>query len=164
MLRFLKPYETHDFSRDLQLNYGYGIQICPNNRSVQWTGAYSETEGTIGYFYARFVNNAGQVEKTYILNENCITYSNYQYNYDPDSVYGTGILPEGYYYLEFNDGLNTFYSELFCVKCVNKLFIASGDWLASGGFLVSQLIIDCDSSSPELENFILENGEYFVLD
>jgi len=142
MLRFLKTYETKDFLRDAQYNYGYGVQILPNSRSVQWHGAYSDTEGTIAYFVARLINNGGEVEKSYALDTACIEYANGQYNYDDESFYGTGVLPEGFYYLEFNDGLNTFYSEMFCVKNIATQFLASGDWLASGDFLVSQITIE----------------------
>lgn len=142
MLRFLKTYETKDFSRDAQYNLGYGVKICQNNRSVQWHGAYSDTEGTIAYFVARMIDQAGQVLKSYALDTACIEYANGQYNYDDETFYGTGVLPEGFYFLEFNDGLNTFYSEMFCVKNIATQFLASGDWLASGDFLVSQITIE----------------------
>jgi len=142
MLRFLKTYETRDFVRDLQLNFNYGIQICPNNRSVQWHGAYADSEGTVSAFTARKVASSGEVEKYYELDTDCVLYANGQYYYDPESFYGDGVLPEGFYYLEFSDGIDTYYSELFCVKELVNQFLASGDWLASGSFLVSQITIE----------------------
>lgn len=153
MLRFLKTYETKDFSRDAQYNLGYGVKICQNNRSVQWHGAYSDSEGIIEYFQAKSVNSVGVPDGAYYeLDVDCITYANGQYNYDPESFYG-GTIPEGFYYLEFNDGVNTFYSEMFCVKCITKPFIASGDWLASGSFLVSSVSITCNDDPLERKYF-----------
>jgi len=164
MLRFLKTYETKDFVRDLQLNFNYGIQICPNNRSVQWHGAYADSEGTVSAFTARKVASSGEVEKSYVLDTACILYANGQYYYDPDSFYGDGILPEGFYYLEFSDENDTYYSELFCVKELVNQFLSSGDWLASGSFLVSQITIEPVESVeiPDIDSINLELTEYSV--
>ena len=115
MLRCLKPYELKDFLRTAQGSRGYMIPVAPYNRALQWFGMYTDTERTIVYFIARKIDNFNHVAESYEIDTSCIKYENGQYLYDETKLFD-GYIPDGIYYFEVNDGYNSFYTEIFCVK------------------------------------------------
>lgn len=157
MLKIIRNWQLRDYLRSMQGIRGYGIPISKNYMALQWGGAYADSAGTIGYFFARQVDNGIDITTSYAIDTGRIKYENGQYVYDNTQLFD-GYLPEGTFYFEFNDGYETYYSELFTVKDINILMLASGGYLVSTSELVSESEVD----NP---NFVLlkqlENSEYY---
>jgi len=161
MLRIIQPYELRDYLRTAPGDMGYMTPVAPNNRPLQWQGAYSENISIV-YFIARKINNIGYVETSYDIETTCITYANGQYLIDETKLFD-GILPEGYYYFEFNNGINSFFTELFCVKNLCQLIRCSSSQLCSSSTLIGEScvknpnVIVLRQFETETDYYIFEN-------
>lgn len=157
MLRIIRNWEYRDYLRFFNGLRQYGIPIARNYMALQWQGAYAETEGTIIYFVARKIDNGNHVIESYDLGTDLIKYENGQYLYDNTKLYD-GILPDGTYFFEFNDGEETYWSQAFCVKARDELALTSSiDYCSSESY-----ISDLNISIPDqiiIKRF--EDGELF---
>jgi hypothetical protein len=140
MLKILRNWNLSDYLRTHQGARDYGIPIAKNYMALQWSGAFTSKERTIIYFIARQIDNGNEVLANYDIGPTYIKYENGQYIYDNTMLFD-GILPDGVFFFEFNDGYENYKSEIFCVKARDEFFMASGAWLASGSFLISDLNI-----------------------
>lgn len=140
MLKIIRNWELRDYLRSMEGVRGYGIPIGRNNIAIQWQGAYSDIQRTIQYFLARQIDNGNSVITSYVIDEGRIKYENGQYVYDNTQLFD-GYLPDGTYYFEFNDGHETYYSQIFAVVTFPELMLASGGWLASSDELISSVNI-----------------------
>lgn len=157
MLKIIRNWQVRDYLRSMQGVRGYGIPIAKPYMALQWQGAYADDEGVIGYFFARQVDNGVDVIASYVIDTDRIVYENGQYVYDNEQLFD-GYLPEGTFYFEFNDGYETYYTELFTVKDYDSLFYASGAWYASTSELVASTYVD----NPDLVKLKqLEDSEYY---
>jgi hypothetical protein len=136
MLKIIRNWQLRDYLRSFQGIRGYGIPIAKPYMALQWYGAYAEKEGTIIYFIARQIDNGNEVIANYEIATDRIKYENGQYLYDNTKLFD-GKLPDGTFFFEFNDGYETYYSQIFTVKAMDMLFMASGAWLASGSFEIA---------------------------
>jgi hypothetical protein len=157
MLKIIRNWQLRDYLRSMQGARGYGIPVSKNYMALQWHGAYSDTSRTIGYFIARQVDNGCDVITSYSIDTGRIKYENGQYVYDNTQLFD-GYLPDGTYYFEFNDGYETYYCELFTVKEMEVLMLASGAWLASSSELIANSMID-NPDLIALKSF--EDSEYY---
>lgn len=157
MLKIIRNWELRDYLRSMEGVRGYGIPVSHNNIAIQWHGAYSDTNRTIQYFLARQIDNGCDVITSYVINVDRIKYENGQYLYDNTQLFD-GYLPDGTYYFEFNDGYETYYSQIFTVFTFPELMLASGTWLASSDELISSLNIESNDMII-LKQF--EDSEYY---
>lgn len=160
MLKTLKPYELKDYVRDFQGDRGYMPPVAPNNRALQWYGMYPDKERTIVYFIARKIENKDYVVESYQIDTGRIKYESGQYLYDETLLFD-GTLPEGCYYFEVNDGFNSFFTELFCVKNLCQLLRCSSSQLASSSTLISELCVK-NPNVIVLKQF--EQSDYYEFD
>lgn len=141
MLKIIRNWQLKDYLRSLEGARGYGIPIARNNIAIQWQGAYSDTNRTIVYFLARQIDNGCEVITSYVIDTSRIKYENGQYLYDNTQLFD-GYLPDGTYFFEFNDGYETYFSQIFAVVSFPELMLASGTWLASSDELISSLNVE----------------------
>jgi hypothetical protein len=156
MLKIIRNWQLRDYLRSMQGARGYGIPIAKNYMALQWYGAYADTNGVIEYFIARQVDNYSELIASYAIEESRIKVENGQYVYDNTQLFD-GYLPDGTYYFEFNDGYETYYSELFTVKDTETLMFASGGWPVSSSEYISSSSIE-NPLTEVLKQ--LESGEY----
>lgn len=157
MLKIIQNYQLVDFLRKFNGDRAYGIPIAPNYMALQWQGAYAETERDIVYFLARKIDNSENVITSYVIDIDRIKYENGQYLYDNTKLFD-GYLPDGCYFFEFNDGYQTFYTQIFAVDSQPKFEFASSAGLASSSELVSSSLME-NPNQIILKQF--ENSEYF---
>lgn len=141
MLRVTRGYQLMDYLRSLQGSRKYGLQISRPYMALQWYNAFADDEGEIVYFIARRIDGTKNVIESYELDTDLIFYENGQYLYDNTQLFD-GNLPDGVYFLEWNDGYDTYRTEIFSVTNMDEFFVASGAGLASGDFLVSSSTIE----------------------
>ena len=142
MLKIINNWELQDYLRNSQGRRGYGLPINPTHRLQQIGGAYYKTDETIVYFIARQLNNSNTVIVDYDLAVNLVAYSDGQILVD-NTQFLNGILPEGYFFLEFNNGKNTYYTEIFAIKEFNELLLcSSGITDCSSSLSIATLYID----------------------
>jgi hypothetical protein len=163
MLKIIRNWQLQDYLRNSQGWRGFGIPVNPTHRIQQFGGAYSENNNTIVYFIARqldFFSNS--VIYNYDISTSLIKYSDGQYLIDETQLLG-GTMPEGFYYLEFNDGFQTYYSELFAVIEFEELALFSSgiiNWSSSQTF--ASLNVD-KSNLIILKQFSDENYVQFAV-
>lgn len=145
MLRIYRDWELRDYLRNLKGFRSFGIQLSRNDIALQWQGAYADEEGTIIYFIARKIDDTNEVLESYEIATDRIKFENGQYVYDITQCFD-GYLPDGTYFFEFNDGYETYRSEIFTVQDMPSLMLASGTWLASSNAYITDINID----SPDL--------------
>ena len=151
MLNIIRQYQLRDHLRPFQALRSYGIPIAKNYMALQWHGAYATVPSSISYFVARKIDNSDNVGISYDLGTGLIKYENGQYLYDNTKLFD-GILPDGTYFFEFKDGYEVYWSQIFTVKAMDELFMASGVWLASGDFDISDINIQ-NPNQIILKNF-----------
>lgn len=162
MLKIINNWELQDYLRNSQGRRGYGLPINPTHRLQQIGGAYYKTDETIVYFIARQLNDSNTVIINYDLDVDLLTYSDGQILID-NTQFLNGILPEGYYFLEFNNGKNTYYTEIFAIKEFDELLLcSSGVEYCSGSLPVSTLNID-KSNLIILKQFSTEEYVQFAV-
>ena len=152
MLKIIRNWEKQDYLRDLQGNRGYGLQIACDYTPLKIYGAFTSESRTILYLFAQKIDDKAEIVDTFILNVNMLTYSDGQYIFTNTADFG-GYLNKGVYFFEFNDGYETYYSEIFKVESIAELWKASGDELISGDFLISDLNIPTNGFYERLKTF-----------
>jgi len=152
MLRIIRNWQSRDHLRSFQALRSYGLEVGKEYMAIQWHGAYTTENRTIIYFIARQIDDLNFVKKSFDLDVNLIKYENGQYLYDNTKLFDAN-LPEGTFFFEFNDGYETYYSTIFTVKYKDLLFMASGTWLASGSFHIT------DNSIQNPNTIILKEFE-----
>ena len=160
MLRCATSIELRDFLRSFDGSRPYGIPIAKNYMALPWAGAYTEAERTIQYFIARQIDNGNDVLVNYDLDTDLILYENGQYIYDMTSVFA-GVLPEGVYFFEFNDGYDTYFTQIFAVNDISEIRKASSAGLCSSSRLIGSVNFDMPQQIV-LKTF--ENDFYFIFD
>ena len=138
MLRIIRGWNRKDYLRNLQSVRAYGIPIAPKYMPVQWQGAYTDENRAIVYFIARQIDTVNEVIYSYNLETNLIKYENDQYVWDNTKLYG-GYLPDGCYFFEFNNGYETYFSQMFNVTDLDEFDSASSALPCSDADLVSSL-------------------------
>jgi hypothetical protein len=136
MLRFTRDWQLPDYLRSLEGARAYGLPISKKYTALQFYNAYADVEGTIVYFIARKIDDTRHVLLSYDLDVDLIVYENGQYLFDETKCFD-GYLPDGVYFFEFNDGYETYRSQIFNVTDFPLLPMASGAELASSSELVS---------------------------
>lgn len=152
MLNIIRNWQLQDYLRDLQSNRGYGLQITPDYILPQITGAYAESSGTISYFVAHQIDDGYSILSTFIIEEDRLIYENGQYQMDKTKILN-GSIPEGVYFIEFNDGKETYFSEIFKVEVIDELAKASCANYVSGDDIISDLNIETNGFLERLKEF-----------
>jgi hypothetical protein len=160
MLQVIRNWIQQDFLRHNQGNRGYGLKIQNMWLPLPISGAYSDIERTIVYLIARKIDDKNEVITSYEIDTSLIIYEDGQYCFDKTKTLG-GILPEGVYYYEFNDGYETYYSEIFKVEDITELDLASNPLPISDEDLISNLNINTHDLII-LKQF--DDSEYFEFD
>jgi hypothetical protein len=140
MLKIIRNWQLRDYLRSLQGLRRYGIPIAKNYMAIQWGGAYARVEGTIIYFIARQIDDGSEVIANYDIATDRIKFENGQYLYDNTKLFD-GILPDGTFFFEFNDGFETYFSQIFTVKYVPMMLRTAGAWHTSTRTGISALNI-----------------------
>ena len=141
MLRIIRNWELQDYLRNSQGDRNFGMPVNPTHRLQQIGGAYHDANETIVYFIARQIDFLNNVVYNYDLSTSLLKYEDGQYVIDNSITLG-GLLPEGHYYLEFNNGVQTYYTEMFTVLEFDELDLASSEFVISDEDLISSLNID----------------------
>jgi hypothetical protein len=141
MLQVIRNWEKQDYLRHNQGNRGYGLKIQNMWMPLPIMGAYSDTQRTIVYLIARQIDDKMNVITSYDIDTSLITYEDGQYCFDKSKTLG-GLLPEGVYYYEFNDGYETYFTEIFKVEDITELDLASCSLPISDEDLISSLNIN----------------------
>jgi hypothetical protein len=157
MLQIIRNWKLRDYLRSYQGLRNHGIPASKNYMAIQWMGAYSPSDRGIVYFVARQIDNSSEIIENYDIGAAWIKFESGQYLYDNTKTFD-GILPDGIFFFEFNDGVETYWSEIFCVKAVETLMLASGVQVASGSWGVSD--VNIENPDPILLKTFEENILY----
>lgn len=157
MLRILQGYQLQDYLRSEFANRKAGIHNAPNWRPLQIYNAYSDNR-ELDYFFVAKIDREKRIIDTYVLPLTLIKYEYGQYRMDLTEHYG-GTLENGIYYYEFNNGIDTFFSEIFMISNFGFIPKASDMILASSDNYVSDSGIELPALQPIQR---LEDSDYLL--
>jgi uncharacterized protein (TIGR02145 family) len=112
---------------------------CDYDNDEENTFDFTYTDSIVSnieYFIARRINDTRHVLESFELNTDLIVYENGQYLFDETKCFD-GYLPDGVYFFEFNNGYETYRSQIFNVTDFPLLPMGSGAELGSSSELSS---------------------------
>ena len=130
MLRIYKNTQLKDYLRTCQGSRGYGLQISNDVNPLQIGFAYCITNETVTSFKLNRIDSGNEILSSITLNVNLLKYEIGQYLIDNTKIFGVTI-QEGVYFYEFSNGRDTFYSEIFKIETIQKVFRWASNLLMS---------------------------------
>lgn len=160
MLKIIRNWELQDYLRSENGHRGYGIPVSWNYKPLKIYNAYYDTNIALDYFFAVQLNIDNSIKETFVLDTSLIIYSDGQYLIDETKLFG-GNLECGRYYFEFNNGKETFYSQVFVVRDLQEISRCSGMGYCSSSALISAMNISIAELQPILR---LEDSDYILIE